>query len=156
SFFQGAARESFWIDAEATAPFIHYRYQSEKDNNILTDKTLSNQVLKAYADSHWSEDNRDLYALYPRLSANSIQNNMERSTWFMRNGASLRVKQVELGYTFPKAWTNRIKLDNLRIYANGTNLFTFSKFKLWDVEMAGEGLKYPVQRVFNIGLQVSL
>jgi hypothetical protein len=43
-------------------------------------------------------------------------------------------------------------MRSLRIYANGTNLLTWSKFKLWDVEMAGNGLGYPVQRVFNLGV----
>ncbi len=153
SFFQGASRESFWIDPAATAPFVSY-YYSDAERNSGT--VFTNQLLQAYSESHWSEDNRDLYALFPRLSTYSISNNTQRSTWFMRNGAFLRVKQVELGYTFPKSWTNRIKMDNMRLYLNGTNLFTFSKFKLWDVEMAGNGLRYPVQRVFNIGLQVSL
>jgi hypothetical protein len=46
-------------------------------------------------------------------------------------------------------------LSNLRIYANGSNLLLWSHFKLWDVEMAGNGLAYPIQRVTNIGLNVS-
>lgn len=155
SFFQGAGRESFWIDPEATAPFTSFYYKSERDNNasILRNK-VTNQLLKAYADSHWSEDNRDLYALWPRLSTTPIDNNTRTSTWFMRNGAFLRLKQVELGYTLPKKLVNRWKMDNLRIYANGTNLFTWTKFDLWDVEMAGAGLKYPVQKVYNLGIQV--
>ncbi len=153
SFFQGAARESFWIDPHATAPFVAY-YYSDAERNSGTNFT--NQLLQAYAEDHWSEDNRNLYALFPRLSTNVIENNTQRSTWFMRNGAFLRLKQVEIGYTFPKTWMDRIKMDNMRLYVNGTNLLSFSQFKLWDVEMAGNGLRYPLQRVFNIGLQVSL
>lgn len=152
TFFQGLGRESFWIDPEATAPFVPYHYSDEeRDSGIL----YENQLLQAYADSYWSEDNRDLYALFPRLSTYPIENNIQSSTWFMRNGAFLRLKQVELGYTLPKHITEKIKMNNLRIYANGTNLLTWSKFKLWDIEMAGNGLKYPVQKVYNIGLQAS-
>lgn len=153
SFFQGASRESFWIDPHATTPFVSYHY-SDAERNSGT--VFTNQLMKAYADSYWSEDNRDLYALHPRLSVNHIENNTQRSTWFMRNGAFLRLKQVELGYSLPRSWTDRVHMENIRLYVNGTNLLTFSQFKLWDVEMAGNGLRYPVQRVFNLGLQVSL
>jgi hypothetical protein len=135
-FFQGLARESFWIDTAATAPF----YQEH-------------QLLKAYADSHWSEDNRDLYALWPRLSATLNGNNNQRSTWFMRDGSFLRLKSLEIGYTFR---TKKWKDTSFRLYLSGTNLLTFSNFKLWDPEMAGNGLGYPVQRVFNIGLNINL
>lgn len=161
AFFQGSARSSFWIDPEATAPFVEYR----EDGNDLPGYKLQNQLLKAYADNHWSEQNRNLYALWPRLSALPIQNgsggslqsnNTQSSTWFMRDGSFLRVKQVEIGYTVPRRILQRIKLTNLRFYATGSNLFTLSKFKLWDVEMAGNGLGYPVQRVINFGIQAGL
>lgn len=144
AFFQGLGRESFWINAAATAPFVTYYY----DNEVLSGKP-QNQLLQAYADSHWSEDNRNLYALWPRLSTTAIgnDNNSQQSTWFMRNGAFIRLKQVEIGYTI-REWAH---MKSLRLYFNGTNLLTWSKFKLWDVEMAGNGLGYPVQRVFNVG-----
>lgn len=144
AFFQGLGRESFWINARATAPFMNYYY----DNEVLSGKP-QNQLLQAYADSHWSEEHRDLYALWPRLSTTAIgnDNNSQQSTWFMRNGAFIRLKQVEIGYTI-RQWKN---IKSLRFYFNGTNLLTWSKFKLWDVEMAGNGLGYPVQRVFNMG-----
>jgi len=152
SFFQGTARRSFWVDVEATAPFVSYRYK----NDELKNYQLENQLLKAYADDHWSEENRNLYALWPRLSSNLNSNNSQKSTWFMRSGAFLRLKQVELGYTLPKKYTQKIHIDNIRLYANGTNLVTFSKFKLWDVELAGNGLNYPIQKVINFGIQVAL
>ncbi|NLR77034.1 SusC/RagA family TonB-linked outer membrane protein [Chitinophaga eiseniae] len=142
AFFQGLGRESFWIDARATAPFMSY------DGGTLSGKP-QNQLLQAYADSHWSEEHRDLYALWPRLSTTAIgnDNNSQQSTWFMRNGAFIRLKQVEIGYTI-RNWAH---IRSLRFYFNGTNLLTWSKFKLWDIEMAGNGLGYPVQRVFNMG-----
>ena len=138
-FFQGTARRSFWIDASATAPFIG------------SQRTL----LKAYADDHWSEYNRNLYALWPRLNSVAFANNTRTSTWWMRNGAFLRLKSVELGYTAPQRLTQKIRVEKIRIYASGTNLLTFSKFKLWDVEMAGNGLGYPIQKVVNAGIQIS-
>ncbi len=149
-FFQGLTNESFWIDANATAPFHQYYY----DGETLPQRT-QNALIKDYADSYWSEENRDVYALWPRLSPQANSNNGQRSTWFMRDGTFLRLKQLEIGYTFPRRLMDKLHTSNLRIYLNGTNLLTFSKFRMWDVEMAGNGLGYPVQKVFNIGLNVA-
>ena len=138
AFFQGVANESFWINASSTSPFVN-----------------DAQMLKAYADSYWSEENQNLFAIWPRLSPTVHSNNVVRSTWFMRDGSFLRLKQMEFGYTLPRKWTEKMRMSSLRLYMSGSNLLLFSKFKLWDVEMAGEGLGYPIQRVFNIGLNLS-
>ena len=147
AFAQGLARESFWIDPVNTAPFV-----DNADNAIG-----ENALLKAYAENHWSEENRNLYALWPRLATTheSNNNNYQTSSWFMRDGSFLRLKQAELGYTLPKRIASKLKMENFRFYVNGTNLFTFSGFKLWDVEMGGNGLGYPVQRVFNLGVNIN-
>lgn len=137
-FFQGLANESFWIDPTATAPFLN-----------------NQQLLKAYADNYWSEENGNVMALWPRLSAYEQPNNTAKSTWFMRDGSFLRLKTAEFGYTIPKKSLKRAGLESIRIYASGVNLLTLSSFKLWDVEMAGDGLGYPIQRVYNMGIQVS-
>ena len=152
-FFQGSARSSFWLGHSSTAPFRSYQYEGE---TFPAGTVLQNQVLKAYADSYWSESNSDVYALWPRLSTeNGNANNEQISTWFMRDGTFLRLKQLEVGYTLPEHLAQRIRTQRLRVYLNGTNLMSWSKFKLWDIEMAGNGLGYPIQRVFNIGLQMS-
>lgn len=151
-FFQGSARSSFWISTSATAPFNRYVYSGE---TVPSNVILVNQLLKAYADSYWSEDNQDIYALWPRLSTSSIMTGTTTNSWFMRDGSFLRLKQMEIGYT-PKSLTSRLNLANIRVYVNGSNLLLFSRFKLWDVEMAGNGLGYPIQRVFNLGIQITL
>lgn len=145
-FFQGLAKESFWIDATATSPFRVYSKEGY---------THQNQLLQAYADDHWSEANRNLYALWPRLSEKVIENNAKKSTWFMRDGSFMRLKSLEVGYTIPKKWTRKFYAKNCRLYFSGTNLLTFSKFDMWDPEMAGSGLGYPTQRVYNVGIQVT-
>lgn len=147
-FFQGLGRESFWIDATSA--------YSTKYNKYGTAPFVDNgQLLKAYSDSHWSEDNRDIYALYPRYSAYENHNNTQVSTWWMRDGSFVRLKQMEFGYTLPQKLTNKIHIDNLRVYFQGNNLLCWSKFKLWDPELAGEGFNYPIQRTFNIGVNVT-
>ncbi|MGV8135688.1 MAG: SusC/RagA family TonB-linked outer membrane protein [Mangrovibacterium sp.] len=146
-FFQGLARESFWIDAVNTSPFL--------DTDGVDGTISKNALLQVYADNHWSEEDRNLYALWPRLSDRQIVNNTQRNTWFMRDGSFLRLKSVELGYTMPERYLQRIHVKNLRFYLSGTNLLTFSKFDLWDPEMGGNGLGYPIQKVYNVGVQLS-
>lgn len=138
AFFQGQSRSSFILNATTTAPF---------DNN--------DALLKAYADNHWSEDNRNIYALWPRLSPDVNINDSQPSTWWVRNGKFMRLKQLEIGYSLPKALLDRYHIKSFRFYLNGSNLFALTTFKLWDIEMAGNGLGYPVQRVMNLGLQTS-
>lgn len=144
-FFQGSARSSFWIDPSATAPFV---------DNGVDGYTTTRAMLQYYADSHWSEENRNLYALWPRLSERPLNNNTQTNTWFMRDGSFLRLKTVELGYSLPKKWIAPIKFNSVRIYASGTNLAVFSAFKLWDPELGGNGLAYPLQRVVNLGISM--
>jgi TonB-linked SusC/RagA family outer membrane protein len=152
AFFQGLANESFWINSAATSPF----YQEA-------------QLLKTYAGSYWSEENRNIYAIWPRLSdyinsnnvpgaykdSNGIWQTREFNTWFMRDGSFLRLKQLEVGYNLPKKLQDKFRTTAFRVYLSGTNLLMFSKFKIWDAEMGGNGLGYPIQKTFNIGLNVS-
>ncbi|WP_106829855.1 SusC/RagA family TonB-linked outer membrane protein [Parabacteroides pacaensis] len=150
SFFcQGSAQSSFFIDLQATSPFI------KNTDGILGGKDNNNAMLKVWADDFWSESNRNSYAKWPRLSAEKVDNNMQRSTWFLHDGSYLRLKSVELGYTFPLQLTKKIGLNSFRLYFSGLNLLTFSKFKMWDPEMGGNGLGYPIQRVYNVGLNVN-
>ncbi|MFV0591881.1 MAG: hypothetical protein ACK5M7_10895 [Draconibacterium sp.] len=146
-FFQGLARESFWINATNTSPFI----DTDGNSSIIS----KNSLLQVYADDYWSTTNRNIYALWPRLSDHIIQNNVQRNTWFMRDGSFLRLKSMEFGYTIPRSLLDRFMISNLRFYVSGTNLLTFSKFDLWDPEMGGNGLGYPIQKVFNLGIQLS-
>lgn len=147
-FFQGSAQSSFFIDPVSTGPFLDV-------NRVVGDKKQNNAMLQAWADSYWSENNRDVYALWPRLSETIQSNNTVRSTWFMRDGSFLRLKSMEIGYSIPKSVSSKLKIASLRIYCSGVNLLTFSRFNMWDVEMGGNGLGYPVQKVYNIGMNLS-
>ncbi|WP_316818306.1 TonB-dependent receptor [Pedobacter nyackensis] len=142
--FQGSGRSTFFIDPWSTSPFM-------PGSGGLT------QVLSEYANSHWSEENQDLYAVYPRLGTNTdeISNNLQSSTWWMRRGDFLRLKMAEIGYTLPQKTANRLRLNSCRFFVNGMNLLNFSQFKAWDVEQGGNAFNYPLQRVFNIGLNIN-
>lgn len=151
-FFQGSARSSFFISPLRITPFA----QPYDPGNELGGKQANNALLQVIANNHWSESNQNMYAFWPRLSDTAISNNNQSSTWWLRDGTFLRMKSAEIGYTLPKRLTSKAKLENLRIYVSGTNLFNISKFKIWDTEMGNNGLGYPVQRVFNVGIQLSL
>ncbi len=146
AFFQGSARSSFFINPTATTNF---------DDGVFGTAPFAKdaQILEAYANDHWSEENQNLYALWPRLSTYEIPNNQQTSTWWLRDGSFLRLKSVEGGYTLPKKWGRPIHMNSMRIYFSGLNLLTFSKFKLWDPELAGNGFAYPIQKVYNLGLK---
>ena len=97
---------------------------------------------------------------YPRLSNGSggagASNNSQESTWWLRNGAFMRLKNIELGYTLPKEVLNKTFIKSLRFYVSGTNLLTFSPFKMWDPEKgSADGSGYPLNRVVTIGFNAN-
>ncbi|QBR12979.1 TonB-dependent receptor [Sphingobacterium sp. CZ-2] len=128
-FFQGAARSSLMMNG------FHPFGTSDQRN-----------VLQFIADDHWSPSNPNIYAAYPRLSKLDNPNNTAASNYWLRDAGFLKLKNMEMGYTY----------KFLRFYASGQNLLIFSKFKLWDPEEGGgAGLKYPTQRVINMGIQMT-
>lgn len=128
-FFQGQARVSFMMSG-----FEPFGTQSK------------NNVLKWISDDHWSKDNQNPNARYPRLTQYNNNNNTASSSYWLRNASFLKLRNAEIGYRFKWA----------RIYVNGSNLLTFSPFKLWDPEMGGgAGMKYPTQRTYNVGIQLT-
>ncbi len=149
AFLTGQDRMTFFINPRKVSPFV------PSDEQYILGNT---QLLKDFADNHWSPENQNLYALYPRLSVNAVdlENNQQTSTWWMRNGRLLRVKSVEIGYSLPQRIASKMKLSSCRLYLNGLNLFTWAPFKMWDPEQGGNGFAYPIQKVYNVGLNITL
>ena len=129
AFFQGQGKVSI----------LMYNYHP-----FATAETPGSGLMQWIADEHWSEDDPNPKALYPRLSPLWNNNNTKASTLYVRNGKMLRLKTAEIGYTYKK----------MRVYVSGTNLLTFAPFKYWDPEKgSGNGLGYPLQRTYNLGFQ---
>ena len=129
AFFQGQGKVSI----------LMYNYHP-----FATAATPGSGLMQWIADEHWSEDDPNPKALYPRLSPLWTNNNTKASTLYVRNGKMLRLKTAEIGYTYKK----------MRVYVSGTNLLTFAPFKYWDPEKgSGNGLGYPLQRTYNLGFQ---
>lgn len=148
--FQGSGRRTFFIDPAEISPFYGNR-----------------AMLKAIADDHWSTDNMNSHAFWPRLSINNIvyHNNEENrsantsqtvySTYFMRDCRFLRCTALELAYNMPHKVLNRIGIKNVRIYVRATNPFVITDFHLWDVELGENGFNYPIQKSYSMGLNFS-
>jgi hypothetical protein len=122
----------------------------------VADGGFQHGLLNVIANDHWSEDRRNLYAFWPRLGLTQNTNNNQPSNWWMRNGSFLRMKSAEIGYNIKERTLRKFHIAGLRFYVNGTNLLVISGFKLWDPEQGGNGLGYPVQKVFNLGANIQL
>lgn len=138
-FFNGSAKRKIMIN-DGMAPFL------TGGGDGIGEETLERNLMQWIADSHWSVDNPNPNATYPRLGITSsdISNNIQPSSYWLRNGNFLRFKTLEIGYRFPYC----------RVYFSGDNLAVFSPFKLWDPELSWNS--YPLQRTFNLGIQFTL
>ena len=104
-------------------------------------------------DDRWTPENPRQNVFYPRISYGQNENNSQASTWWMKNGAFIRLKNFEMGYSFKLNPALKSVLSNVRLFARGSNLLTFSAFDLWDPELGGTGYKsYPLSRVASIGI----
>lgn len=137
-FFNGSAKRKIMINSGYT-PFL------AGGGDGITVETLERNLMQWIADDHWSVDNPNPNAEYPRLGITEadVSNNTQPSSYWLRNGNFLRFKTLEIGYRFPYC----------RVYLSGDNLAVFSPFKLWDPELSWNA--YPLQRTFNLGVQLT-
>lgn len=149
--FQGSGNSSFFINGSNV-----YMFRSTTGwGNVFTEMANANRWISA--DISGDPSTEDPNAEYPRLSYGGNANNYRASTYWLRNGAYLRLKTLEIGYTVPKQFTNRIRTNNVRVFLTGTNLVTFSSFKLWDPEMgSSDGIKYPLSKILTLGLTINI
>jgi len=107
--------------------------------------------------TYWSVYNteqQNLDAQYPRLSRVSMGNNYAMSDFWLINGAYLRLKNISIGYTLPRSWAQRVSMQNLRLYATATDIYTFNHYpKGWDPEVSSTG--YPITTSIIFGVSVN-
>lgn len=136
-FFQGISNVDIYAYGEGFVPF---QQGGTRGNlmDVITDR--------------WTPENPNPHAFYPRLSFGDVNDNYKSSTWWVKNGRYLRLKNAEISYTLPVSWLKRVGVQRSRIYLMGYNILTFSPFKLWDVELGeGRGTKYPQLTTYNVG-----
>ena len=101
----------------------------------------------------WTENNPRQDALYPGLAISGTNQNYATRDHWIKNGAFLRLKTLDFGYTIPKTITSKWHISNLRFYVLATNVFTISGFDMWDPELGnGTGTKYPNISTYSLGL----
>lgn len=140
-FLQGIAKRDAWIDSNYFWGIVGDQWQSS--------------VFTVHSD-RWTEDNPDGY--FPKFYLTSQNNkNTQTQTRYLQNAAYMRIKNMQIGYTFPKSLISKINFERLRVYVSGDNLATFSSmFNTIDPEFsATNGKLYPLQRTWSVGLNVT-
>lgn len=135
--FQGATGAALRIQTESgdIGNFLHYFYVNR-----------------------WSIDNPN--GQHPRLASRGdtyfTGGNFGNNTYYLFSKNYLRLKNIELGYSLPRAVVDKIHLSNVRFFVNGLNVFTIAKNKIFDPEAeASGGVSYPLSRIINTGLTVT-
>ena len=147
--FQGAGKSSYCIQGPSV-----YAFSEKEVGNILPDLVDGRWIDSTISGT---EATMNPNASYPRLSYGGNSNNYRASTFWLRNGSYLRLKTLEIGYNLPQKWVNKIYSKNIRLFFIGTNLLTFSEFKLWDPEMGSTtGAHYPLAKTFSFGFNISM
>lgn len=139
AFFQGVGHVSFSTRTNQT---LGFNARNSREANLFSD----------VYDNYWTPERLD--AKYPRLYIGTNNNNNQTSTFWMANGRYMRLKNLEIGYTLPKRISQKMAMQNMRVYLSGVNLFTFSPFKLWDPDLQTGATNYPNNRIINIGLTI--
>lgn len=140
-YFTGAARASMLFDGQTIWPF--------------TDGQGVGSVLREYYDNRWTPANPN--GKYPAVGVANSPNNFINSTLWLRDASYLRLRNAEIGYTLPARVTSRWKISSIRLFINGTNLYTWDKVKIVDPEAnSGTAPGYPISRGLNFGAQITL
>ena len=139
-FFQGVSHVDFSINSTMVRGFT-------------ASKPAESNVFSDLYGNYWTPERTD--AKYPRLTTTDNANNSKSSDFWLVNGRYLRLKNAEIGYSLSKRAVQKIKLKNLRFYVSGTNLLTFSPFKLWDPDLQTGAAHYPNNMMVNIGVNLS-
>ncbi|WP_262249304.1 SusC/RagA family TonB-linked outer membrane protein [Parapedobacter soli] len=147
--FVGAGMQTFFRDWELKYPF-------QNNGNLL----------RSFADDHWRRtdpydpNSEWIPGTYPALRKDlNTHVNYRRSDFWVTNVRYLRLRNLEVGYSFPRQLIERVGISGLRIFANGTNLFSFDNVKKFEIDpeiSSTNGLVYPQQKLYTFGFNLSL
>lgn len=139
--FQGVGSQNSRIDANMI--------EGLQDNWLNFPTLLDNNYWSAY-----KSDAENAVAIYPRLSRTSRDANYCMSDYWLYNSRYIRLKNLSLGYTLPKAWVKKVNMNNVRFYVSGSDLFCISSApKGWDPEVNSDG--YPITTSVVFGVSVN-
>lgn len=138
--FSGVANRTTFLTQEGMYPFM-LEYPNYN-------------VLREYYDNRWVPGADNSNAKYPTVIAGKNEHNNRNSTLYMRSASYVKLQNAEIGYSLPKLWLKKMKIEGIRLFLNGSNLLTFDKLKIIDPEQ-NVGDAYPLQRTINFGAQVN-
>lgn len=145
TFFQGTAQVDRLLSGDGIIPF---------SNSTGADRSN----LYAVATDRWTEENPKTNPFYPRLAYGNSENkhNIQESTWWVKDISFIRLKTMEIGYDLPVKGLAPIGVKRATLFAQGSNILTFSKFKLWDPELnTSNGTTYPNVMTISVGIQAN-
>jgi TonB-linked SusC/RagA family outer membrane protein len=149
-FFRGSGKVDYFMGGTGYYPFAG----GETGNVLSIVKNQANRWTPASYSGNPATENPN--ARFPRLTYGKNDNNNRNSTFWLADASFIRLKTVEIGYTLPSKWTEKIYMTNLRVSVIGDNLYVWDKVKLWDPEQASSnGAVYPLTRSYSIVLQFS-
>ncbi|MDO9552879.1 TonB-dependent receptor [Rhodonellum sp.] len=130
--------------------------QGRSRQYVLPESGTVGNFYSSWSDNRWSPSNPE--GTYPRVSERSssaVSGGLFPSDFWLQDVSFVRLKNVEVGYTFPRTFLDRYAIGNLRVYANAFNLLTVTKVKDFDPEGASNsGQFYPQQRIVNLGVNI--
>ncbi|TRX21662.1 SusC/RagA family TonB-linked outer membrane protein [Flavobacterium franklandianum] len=148
--FQGAGKSTFSTYGKTVHAFSEGEW-----GQVMKGVMGDNRWISADISGDPSTENPD--ASYPRLSFGPNSNNFRESNFWLRDGSYIRFKTLDLGYSLPKRIAGKARMENIRLYFVGSNLVTWSKFKLWDPELASpNGEAYPPVKSYTLGISLNL
>jgi len=127
----------------------------------LTDFTYSNTNFGAATLNAWTPSNPN--SSIPAVNTSNSNDELRSSTYFVENGSYLKIKSIQIGYSIPSSSLSKLGVSKVRIYIQGQNLFTFTKYTGFDPEVGAGGVLsegvdsqfYPHARGVNLGLNVT-
>lgn len=148
--FQGAGKSTFLIEGKCVFAFSEGQW-GNIFKGMLDDRWISSDISGTTATENPN-------ASYPRLSYGGNNNNQQYSTYWLRDGRYLRLKNLDIGYTLPKNIVGKLHFSKIRFYVSGSNLlFLTKKFSLWDPEsLQSRGEEYPITKAITGGVQIEL
>lgn len=135
---QGVGNRSVLLSGNMVKPFV--------DNALINEWAAGGRWTAATAST----------ATYPRLSTLDNANNYKPSTFWLRDGSFLRLKNIELGYTLPATFTNSLKIESCRFYLSGSNLWNLQQFD--EVRVDSESMdinRYPLMKTISAGMNLT-
>jgi TonB-linked SusC/RagA family outer membrane protein len=147
--FAGAAMQSYLRDWELRYPFQN---NGSSPAYMFTDRW--------HREDPYDPNSRWIAGTYPAIRKNNTSHvNYQTNDFWITNVRYIRLRNLELGYNFPKTWLKRWGINAFRIYVNGTNLFSLDNVKEYEIDpeiSSANGLVYPQQRLYNFGFNLSL